>query len=186
MIEVSTGKISYSENVDCDCPIEKVLTSSVVAIARKISENMRAQTAAAPSNVKLLNGEQAQPSQKWPAMTRLPRVQRNPLRRRHPQSPKEPRSHNHAWRRDTCCGGAGFALDNMLKARVNDNAKLQADYKAQPGNSQYMDYAIQISNNNKSANTYQNLRNASYILSGWVWRDLRYRFSFNVSFSTYI
>jgi len=167
MIEVSTGKISYSENVDCDCPIEKVLTSSVVAIARKISENMRAQTAAAPSNVKLLNGEQAQPSAEMAGNDTTSSGAKKSVATSTSAKPKKSPVLTITLGVVTlAAAGAGFALDNMLKARVNDNAKLQADYKAQPGNSQYMDYAIQISNNNKSANTYQNLRNASYILSG--------------------
>ena len=47
MIEVATGKIAYSESVDCDCPIEKVLTSSIVSIAKKISENVKSRSARA-------------------------------------------------------------------------------------------------------------------------------------------
>jgi TolB-like protein len=37
MFEVSSGKIVYSESVDCACPIEKVITGSIPAIARKIA-----------------------------------------------------------------------------------------------------------------------------------------------------
>lgn len=39
MFEVSSGKIIYSENVDCECPIEKVITGSIPAIARKIARH---------------------------------------------------------------------------------------------------------------------------------------------------
>jgi hypothetical protein len=61
--------------------------------------------------------------------------------------------------------GAGYAFDTMLKGKINDNASLKAEYQAQPGNSQYADYAGRISDNNKSATTYQTLRNVSYVVA---------------------
>jgi TolB-like protein len=40
LIEVKSGKIIYSDNVDCKCQIEEVLTGSVPAIARKIAQSI--------------------------------------------------------------------------------------------------------------------------------------------------
>jgi hypothetical protein len=40
MFEVSSGKIIYSESVDCECPIEKVITGSIPAIAKKIARHV--------------------------------------------------------------------------------------------------------------------------------------------------
>ena len=40
MFEVSSGKIIYSESVDCECPVEKVITGSIPAIARKIAQHV--------------------------------------------------------------------------------------------------------------------------------------------------
>jgi len=40
MFEVSSGKIIYSESVDCACPVEKVITESLPAIARKIAAHV--------------------------------------------------------------------------------------------------------------------------------------------------
>jgi len=62
--------------------------------------------------------------------------------------------------------GAGIVFDNMLKSKINDNATLRAEYQSQPGNTKYADYAGAVSDNNKSANNDQNLRNVSYIISG--------------------
>jgi TolB-like protein len=40
MFEVSSGKIIYSESVDCECPVEKVITGSIPAIAKKIARHV--------------------------------------------------------------------------------------------------------------------------------------------------
>lgn len=47
LIDVATGKIQYSESVDCKCQIEEVLTESVPKIAKKIMENLSPQQAGA-------------------------------------------------------------------------------------------------------------------------------------------
>jgi TolB-like protein len=40
MIDIKTGKIVYSDNIDCKCQIEDVLTGSVATIARKIANSI--------------------------------------------------------------------------------------------------------------------------------------------------
>jgi len=40
MFEVSSGKIVYSESVDCECPIEKVITGSIPVVAKKIARHI--------------------------------------------------------------------------------------------------------------------------------------------------
>jgi TolB-like protein len=40
MVEVSSGRIIYSESVDCECPIEKVVTVSLPLIAKKIARHI--------------------------------------------------------------------------------------------------------------------------------------------------
>jgi len=165
MIEVLTGKIIYSENIDCDCPIEKVLTSSVVTVAKKISENIRSKTAVAP--VKALDTEQPSPSA-VPAQdsAKVAAGATKPV-----QSTASPKPRKSPVLKITLgavtlvAAGAGYAFDTMLKGKINDNASLKAEYQAQPGNSQYADYAGRISDNNKSATTYQTLRNVSYVVA---------------------
>lgn len=162
VIDVATAKIVYSENVDCDCPIEKVLTSSVVSIAQKISKNI----------VATLNNSQSSPS-----------IQNNlPVANSSPDStPKEkpaalstviPKKKKSPALKITCgalavvAAGAGLVFDNMMKGKIEDNKNLKAEYQSLPGNLQYSEYSAKISKNNKDATTDQKLRNASYILSG--------------------
>jgi len=54
VVEVATGKIVFTESIDCDCTIDKVLTMSTPAIARKIAASTRetVQPVERPSPVK--------------------------------------------------------------------------------------------------------------------------------------
>jgi TolB-like protein len=167
MIEVGTGKIAYSENVDCDCPIEKVLTNSVVSIAKKITENVK---------ISAISTSQTKPNeQKSPSLDALAQDTAKPAPGRMepsknmaagPKPKKSPVLKITFGAVALAAAGAGYAFDYMLKGKIDDNARLTAEYKAQPGNSQYAEYSGKIADNNKSANTNQTLRNASYIVAG--------------------
>ncbi len=165
MIEVSTAKIIYSENVDCDCPIEKVLTSSVVSIAKKISDNLKSQTAQASEAAKVLNNQQATAAAPSIGDTAAGGTKKPVQPTTSPARKKSPVLKITFGAVTVVAAGAGYAFNTMVTGKINDNASLKAQYQSQPGNSQYAVYAGQISDNNKSANTYQNLRNAGYVLA---------------------
>ena len=166
MIEVSTAKIVYSENVDCDCPIEKVLTSSVVSIAKKIAENIKSTSSAAAAVPKATPG--VNPSSSLDTTSRGPAAEggRAVATAASPKPKKSPVLKIAFGAVTLAAAGAGIVFDNMLKSKINDNATLRAEYQSQPGNTKYADYAGAVSDNNKSANNDQNLRNVSYIISG--------------------
>ncbi len=162
LIDVATAKIAYSENVDCDCPIEKVLTNSVVSIAEKISKNIMATSNPAPIQPTVQSNQAA------PIPSAGPSAKENTAA----GSSSNPRQKKSPVLTITCgavavvAAGAGFLFDGMLKGKINDNASMKAEYQSLPGNSQYNDYSARISQNSKDANIDQTLRNASYILAG--------------------
>jgi TolB-like protein len=167
LIQVATGKIAFSENVDCDCPIEKVLTVSIVSIAKKISQNITSlstpvATIARPDEQKSPDySAHSQEPDNGPVDTKTA------LQSAGNKKPKKsPVLKITLGVATLAAAGAGYAFDNMLKAKINDNARLTAEYKSQPGNTQYAEYSGKISDNNKSAKTDQNLRNACYVISG--------------------
>jgi TolB-like protein len=166
MIEVATARIAYSENVDCDCPIEKVLTGSVVSIAKKIAENVKSRSAisATPKETQ----EKSSAEAPAPALdTSKQGAGKAAAAAAEGPKPKKSRVLTITFGAVTLvAAGAGFACDYMLRGKIDDNAKLKAEYEAQPGNSQYAEYSAKIADNNKSATTYQNLRNVSYIVAG--------------------
>jgi TolB-like protein len=171
MIEVATGKIAYSENVDCDCPIEKVLTSSVVSIAKKISQNIRSTSAAAEALEKPAEqksaGSQAVATGLGQDSSKAMNAQgKAPQTAPAPKPKKSPVLKITFGVVTLAAAGAGVAFDVMLRGKIDDNTKLKAEYASLGGNSQYAEYSTKISDNNKRANTYQILRNGSYILAG--------------------
>lgn len=159
MIDVSNGKIVYSENVDCDCPIEKVLTNSVVSIAQKIGQNIgssspSAQLSPSMKNNQATTGDSLSTKNTVISYTSTPKPKKSPVLK-------------------ITCGalaviaaGAGIVLDNMMTQKVKNNTSLRTEYQSVPGNSQYDTYLSKLSQNNKDAKTYETLRNASYILAG--------------------
>jgi TolB-like protein len=162
MIDVSTGKIVYSENVDCECPIEKVLTNSVVSIAQKIHRNIMktsdtTQATPAEQNNQVIHG--ASPSSATKATAATSTVPA-------PKRKKGPALTITCGAVTVIAAGAGIVFDNMLNGKINDNASMKAAYQSQPGNSQYSDYSAKITQNTKDANTDQALRNVSYIIAG--------------------
>jgi TolB-like protein len=168
MIEVATAKIAYSESVDCDCPIEKVLTSSIVSIAKKITENVKSTSAKATASEKATQ-EKSAPSAAPSQDTAKPAAGMKKAEGAAAVGPKPKKSPVLKITLGVvtlAAAGAGYAFDNMLKGKIDDNARLTAEYKSQPGNTQYAEYSGKISDNNKSANTDQNLRNACYVISG--------------------
>jgi TolB-like protein len=49
LIDIKSGKIMYTDNVDCKCQIEDVLTGSVTAIAKKIAQSISPAAASGPA-----------------------------------------------------------------------------------------------------------------------------------------
>ena len=169
MIEVATGKISYSENVDCDCPIEKVLTSSIVSIAKKITENVKSTSSGMVAAPKETAEKSVAAGGSPPGLdTSKARFgSANAVESQAAPKPKKSPVLTITLGAVTlAAAGAGLVFDNMLKGKINDNAKLKADYESIPGNSQYAAYSGAVADNNKSAQTDQSLRNVSYIISG--------------------
>jgi TolB-like protein len=172
MIEVATGKISYSENVDCDCPIEKVLTSSIVSIAKKISENVRSTSSGMTASPKESGEKPSAGAANGGPTPGLDTAKTTSGSARTAESSLAPKQKKSPVLTITlgavtlAAAGAGLVFDNMLKGKIDDNAKLKAEYESMPGNSQYAAYSGAVDDNNKSAKTDQNLRNVSYIISG--------------------
>ena len=162
LIDVATAKIAYSENVDCDCPIEKVLTNSVVSIAQKINQNIVAASNPQQVSPPLQNTQAAAGAspesaakEKAPASgTAIPKQKKSPVLKIAFGAVA------------VVAAGVGYAFDNMLNEKIKDNTSLKVEYQSQPGNLQYNDYSARISQNTKDANNDQALRNASYILAG--------------------
>jgi TolB-like protein len=169
MIQVSTGRIAFSESVDCDCPIEKVLTNSVVSIAKKISENVKTTTNSAAAAQAKQNEQKSLFSEASPGQDSSKAVAEAKAAVQATGGPKPKKSpvlKITLGAATLAAAGAGFAFNTMLTTKIDDNARLKAEYQAQPGNTQYADYSSKISENTKSANTYQNVRNVCYALSG--------------------
>jgi TolB-like protein len=171
MIEVATGKISYSENVDCDCPIEKVLTSSIVSIAKKISENVKSTSSGMTASPKESGEKPSAGAANGGPTPGLDTAKATSGSARTAESSLAPKQKSPVLTITLgavtlAAAGAGLVYDNMMKGKINDNAKLKAQYESLPGNSQYAAYSGAVDDNNKSAKTDQNLRNVSYIISG--------------------
>jgi TolB-like protein len=167
LIQVATGKIAFSENVDCDCPIEKVLTVSIVSIAKKISQNINSLS----TPVATITRPDEQKSPDYSAHSQEPDNgsvdTKKALQSAGNKKPKKsPVLKITLGVVTLAAAGAGYAFDSMLKGKIDDNARLTAEYTSQPGNTQYAEYSGKISDNNKSAKTDQNLRNVSYIIAG--------------------
>jgi curli biogenesis system outer membrane secretion channel CsgG len=162
VIDVATAKIIYSENVDCNCPIEKVLTNSVVSIAQKISTNVKSTENPPQISIQLLNNQ---------AVTDVSHKSTE-NKKTASLSTNTPKKNKRLALKITCgavavvAAGAGLAFDNMLKDEIDDNKHLATEYQSLPGNTQYDFYYSKISKNSEDATTYKTARNISYILAG--------------------
>ena len=64
------------------------------------------------------------------------------------------------------CAIGGVAFDSMIKGKIDDNAKLKAEYISYNDPSRSGEYQQKLNDNMNAAKSLQMARNISYILSG--------------------
>jgi len=143
LIEISTGKIQYSESIDCQCAIEEVLTESVPKLAKKIVNNVNVSNMAQPV-VKLPDSQKNQPSKKG----------------------KSPVFKITFGTAALVTAVAGAACDQLMKKKVDENTQLKAEYLNLGTDADHASYQAKINQTATDAKKFQMFRNVCYGLAG--------------------
>jgi TolB-like protein len=163
MIQVSTGKIVYSENVDCDCPIEKVLTGSIVSIAQKISRHVKSPDTGAKAGIATGSGSGKSSVNSARAAGQKQDASAAVGEKKPRKVPVLTISLGAAA---VAAGVLGVVFDSRMKSELDANSELKSTYLASIGDARYAEYLSMLKANADQARENQTRRNICYILSG--------------------
>jgi TolB-like protein len=190
LIDVSTGRMTATANVDCRCEIDDVLSRSTVEISRKLARSFSP----------LQNNESPKPAAAAPSVveTGSLKISSNPISaggtegrnytlKTLPVSRQQGKTaikHSPVWLKITLAAGAnvaacaGFLCDNVVKTETNDCTNIAAAYAVSGSNISYAPSRQKYSDHYNKAKNYSLYRDVLYGAAGALIAGFAVSFAF--------
>jgi hypothetical protein len=149
MVDVATGEIIYTTSVDCKCAVQDILTKSVPEIAKKIAQSTPEKTTSPATT----GSKPATPARKAVAQSGTPK--------RKSILPKVLLGIGTAG-----LAGAGTYFNSLMIGKIDENARLQAEYSQAGNPALAAEYQQKLADNEAAGKNLPLLRNICYGLAG--------------------
>jgi len=163
LIDVSTGKMAATANVDCKCEIDDILSQSTVKIASKLVQYFSPVQNNEPPKPAVTE----KPIESVEDKTNIPKTLPVPS-----SQVGNEKKHSPAWPKITLgtgtivAAGAGYLLDVLAKNEINKCTDIAAQYANSGSNSGYATYHQDYIGHYNNAKSYTSYRNILYGAAG--------------------